>query len=84
MISVPPNIQAQLGEAISIIADSDFFERWDTLVDVGYAPTSSFKKYANNFIGSSITSNSRQCESQQWDSRSRPFDIQALETVLQV
>lgn len=39
MISVPPNIQAQLGEAISIIADSDFYERWDTLVDVGYAAT---------------------------------------------
>lgn len=33
MISVPPNIQAQLGEAVSIIADSDFYERWDTLVD---------------------------------------------------
>lgn len=34
MISVPPTIQAQLGEAISVIADSDFYERWDTLVDV--------------------------------------------------
>lgn len=33
MISVPANIQSQLGEAVSIIADSDFFERWDTLVD---------------------------------------------------
>lgn len=33
MISVPANIQTQLGEAISIIADSDFYERWDTLVD---------------------------------------------------
>ncbi|KAJ9143752.1 Chromosome segregation protein [Pleurostoma richardsiae] len=31
MISAPPNIQTQLGEAISIIADSDFWERWDTL-----------------------------------------------------
>ena len=35
MISVPPSIQTQLGEAISVIADSDFWERWDTLVDVG-------------------------------------------------
>ena len=35
MISTQPNIQAQLGEAISLIADSDFYERWDTLVDVG-------------------------------------------------
>lgn len=34
MISVPPAIQAQLGEAISIIADSDFYQRWETLVDV--------------------------------------------------
>lgn len=34
MISVPPNIQYQLGDAIGVIADSDFWERWDTLVDV--------------------------------------------------
>lgn len=34
MISVPAGIQAQLGEAVSAIADSDFWERWDTLVDV--------------------------------------------------
>jgi exportin-2 (importin alpha re-exporter) len=34
MISVPSSIQAQLGETISVIADSDFWVRWDTLVDV--------------------------------------------------
>lgn len=34
MISSPPNIQYQLGDAIGVIADSDFWERWDTLVDV--------------------------------------------------
>lgn len=34
MISVPSGIQTQLGEAVSAIADSDFWERWDTLVDV--------------------------------------------------
>ena len=34
MTSVPPNIQSQLGEAIGCIADSDFWEQWDTLVDV--------------------------------------------------
>jgi len=39
MIRVPPSIQAQLGEAISLIADSDFWERWDTLVDVCLAYT---------------------------------------------
>lgn len=33
MISSPPNIQTQLGEAISIIADSDFWKRWDTLIE---------------------------------------------------
>lgn len=33
MTSVPAGIQTQLGEAISVIADSDFWERWDTLVD---------------------------------------------------
>lgn len=34
MIAVPASIQSQLGEAISVIAESDFWERWDTLVDV--------------------------------------------------
>jgi exportin-2 (importin alpha re-exporter) len=34
MISVPQGIQIQLGDAVSIIADSDFWERWDTLVNV--------------------------------------------------
>ncbi|KAI1964670.1 importin-alpha export receptor [Ophidiomyces ophidiicola] len=33
MISMPPGIQSQLGEAVSVIADSDFWRRWDTLVD---------------------------------------------------
>ncbi|KAF2710725.1 Cse1-domain-containing protein [Pleomassaria siparia CBS 279.74] len=33
MVSVPINLQSQLGEAISAIADSDFWERWDTLVE---------------------------------------------------
>lgn len=34
MISCPANVQAQLGDAISFIAESDFWQRWDTLVDV--------------------------------------------------
>ena len=34
MISVPPKLQSQLGEAVSVIADSDFWTRWNTLVDV--------------------------------------------------
>ena len=34
MISSPPAIQSQLGEAVAIIADSDFWERWQTLTQV--------------------------------------------------
>lgn len=34
MISVPSNLQSQLGDAVGIIADSDFWRGWDTLVDV--------------------------------------------------
>ncbi|BFZ62404.1 importin-alpha export receptor [Saitoella coloradoensis] len=33
MISVPPLLQVQLGEAVSIIADTDFPHNWDTLID---------------------------------------------------
>ncbi|KAL8828047.1 MAG: hypothetical protein Q9191_002818 [Dirinaria sp. TL-2023a] len=33
MTSAKPSIQFQLGEAIAVIADSDFWDRWDTLVD---------------------------------------------------
>lgn len=42
MISSPPTIQTQLGEAISLIADSDFWERWDTLTQVR------FKRYSDS------------------------------------
>lgn len=34
MIAAPSGVQAQLGEAISLIAESDFFRQWDTLMDV--------------------------------------------------
>ncbi|KAH3671814.1 hypothetical protein WICMUC_004532 [Wickerhamomyces mucosus] len=33
MISLPNNLQIQIGEAIAVIADSDFPEKWPTLVD---------------------------------------------------
>ncbi|KAF3173792.1 importin-alpha export receptor [Orbilia oligospora] len=33
MIQVPPNLQVQIGEAISVIADSDFYKKWETLVE---------------------------------------------------
>lgn len=32
MISLPQNLQAQIGEAVSIMADSDFPDRWQNLV----------------------------------------------------
>lgn len=32
MISLPPRLQAQLGEAVAVIADSDFPEQWQELV----------------------------------------------------
>lgn len=42
MISVPAGIQSQLGEAVSAIADSDFWERWDTLVGVSDLSTKGY------------------------------------------
>ncbi|KAB8416393.1 hypothetical protein FH972_024912 [Carpinus fangiana] len=33
MTQVPSNIQAQLGDAVTVIAESDFWQRWDTLID---------------------------------------------------
>lgn len=32
MVQLPPNLQAQIGEAISLIADSDFPDKWDYLI----------------------------------------------------
>ena len=61
MVSVPPNIQYQLGDAIGVIANSDFWERWDTLVDVrrGDLEARAFK-IADRFLGSSLSPNSGQ------------------------
>ncbi|KAI0463518.1 hypothetical protein LJB42_002518 [Komagataella kurtzmanii] len=33
MIQLPPSLQAQIGEAVSIIADSEFPQRWPELID---------------------------------------------------
>lgn len=32
MIQLPPNLQVQVGEAISVIAESDFPDRWNNLI----------------------------------------------------
>jgi len=55
MISVPPNLQAQLGEAISLIADSDFWDRWDTLVDVCNIVLQDVCATVNSLSGSCLT-----------------------------
>lgn len=50
MISSPPTIQTQLGEAISLIADSDFWERWDTLtkVRINGVPATTHQNHTTN------------------------------------
>lgn len=51
MITMPPGIQSQLGDAVSVIADSDFWERWDTLVDVSrYCAEACSIALANTFV----------------------------------
>lgn len=61
MVSVPPTIQYQLGDAIGVIADSDFWERWDTLVDVRkkYLEAKSVQR-ADRFLGLGVSSYSGQ------------------------
>lgn len=47
MTSAKPNIQFQLGEAVAVIADSDFWDRWDTLVDVCHIVTNANLRIAH-------------------------------------
>lgn len=54
MISVPPAIRTQLGEAVSVIADSDFWERWDTLVDVMISKQNDSPCRADPLVGSCV------------------------------
>ena len=51
MISVPPGIQSQLGEAVSVIADSDFWENWDTLVDVSCNRAADWWTFTESSLG---------------------------------
>lgn len=85
MISVPPNIQSQLGDAISVIADSDFWERWETLVDVRIvAQSRSFGTRLNLAIGSGIPSNRRQSTNKQRSTSGGAFDFQTMATLIPV
>lgn len=79
MISVPPNIQYQLGDAIGVIADSDFWERWDTLVDVrtNHAGQTTVGLI---LIGSCFTPNARQACHKQWCSPGCSLYLQTLAT----
>lgn len=54
MISVPASIQSQLGESISVIADSDFWTRWDTLVDVSLVRAPDLRNPCLYAIGSGL------------------------------
>lgn len=69
MISSPSNIQTQLGESISIIADSDFWERWDTLMPVGriyVGPGSYWSLLTAKRIGSCQSVIPRRLQGHQW------------------
>lgn len=50
MISVPGPLQSQLGEAISVIADTDFWQRWETLVDVSDYTSHNLSGYIADFL----------------------------------
>lgn len=70
MIACPPTIQTQLGDAISIIADSDFWDRWDTLVQVDIHPSllsrvSHHLLTQSVLVGSRLSFLRRQLQSQQ-------------------
>jgi len=81
MISVPPSIQAQLGEAISVIADSDFWERWATLVDVrskGKKLTDGSGTDAKTTTGLDLQTHTQQRNSQQRRATGRAFHLQEV------
>lgn len=48
MIMSPSSVQTQLGDAISVIADSDFWERWDTLIEVRSKKVDYFQEQGTN------------------------------------
>lgn len=86
MISVPPGIQTQLGEAVSVIADSDFWERWDTLVDVSCQATNAIMFDADQppLVGPRFQTAAKKPPGQQWCAASCALDLQAMETFVPV
>ncbi len=85
MISVPASIQSQLGETISVIADSDFWTRWDTLVDVSLCRRlCGCGNTTNAFVGLSRTSYTRQSKGQHRSVGSCTLDIQEMEAAFRI
>jgi len=87
MISVPPSIQAQLGEAISVIADSDFWERWATLVDVRSKRlklTDGRRTDARTITGFDLQTHTKQRNNQQRRATSRAFHLQEVEATFPI
>lgn len=85
MISVPAGIQSQLGEAVSVIADSDFWERWDTLVDVSFNCTKSSCMFSSlTLAGSRFKAPTEKPCSQQRCPTSCPFYLQAMEAFVPI
>lgn len=85
MISQPPSIQPQLGEAISTIAESDFYERWESLVDVrSLAPEPRARRLLIRLPGSRVALDGRQPCHEQRRATGRPLGLQALEAAFQV
>lgn len=86
MISVPSGIQSQLGEAVSVIADSDFWERWDTLVDVSCNSTKHCNAISDVLfsLGSRLEAVTGQPHRQHWCVASRALNFQEMETFVPV
>lgn len=86
MISVPANIQYQLGDAIGVIANSDFWEKWDTLVDVrfdnGIEPLCHDR--IDRYLGSCFSPDTRQSEGKQWSAAGCSFNLQAVEAIIPI
>lgn len=50
MIQAPPTIQTQLGEAVNVIADTDFPQDWTNLLDVCALPCLCSGAYGQDLI----------------------------------
>lgn len=78
MIASPSNVQTQLGEAISVIADSDFWRRWDTLTQVRVRPRARKLYTYQAFSGARQPILNHGSQSQCRRSRGRTFHLYPL------